>query len=76
MNPIISYQENWHWKNVTESFIDRKCKTGGISTFYKIFMEIQFFKFEGLIHENVMNTEIHLSKSRLALLGFSCICGT
>lgn len=32
MNTIISYRENWHWKNVTESFIDRKCKTGGIST--------------------------------------------
>lgn len=28
------------------------------------------------MNENVMNTEIHLSKSRFVLLNYSCICST
>lgn len=34
------------------------------------------FQTSGDIHENVVNTEIQLSKSTIVLLNFSCSCCT
>lgn len=47
------------------SFNDRKCETSGMYKGSKILMVLEVTKLEVMyMDENVMNTEIHLSKSR------------
>lgn len=52
-------------KKVMVSFNDRKCETSGMCKCSKILMVLEVTKLEVMyMDENVMNTEIHLSKSR------------